>query len=111
MGYDTIRSALDRGLSLDTLHEISRIGHDLLSSDGALRHPIAAYALAATAQKIAWYWDNQPVRADTAAVIEAHIKPRMEAVVAGAEGDCDALLLALDNLARAYSDTVPFLKS
>lgn len=111
MGYDDIRTSLSRGFSVNTLNEITRLGHDLLGSDAALRHPAAAYALAATAQKIAWYWEGQPVREDTAAVIEAHIKPKMEAVLASAEADAESLTAALDDLARAYADAVPFLKS
>lgn len=111
MGYDEIRAALGQGFSVDSLHEITRVGHALLDSEIPLQHPSAAYALAATAQKIAWYWDGQPVRDDTAAVIEAHIKPKMEAVLDSADGDADTLLRALDDLARAYADTAPFLKS
>lgn len=112
MGYDEIRAALNRGFSVSTLNEITRLGHALLDSETPLRHPSAAYALAATAQKIAWYWDGQAVREDTAAVIEAHIKPKMEAVLDAADGDdAEALIQALDDLARAYADAGPFLKS
>lgn len=111
MGYDEIRAALSRGFSVSTLHEITRLGHALLDSETPLRHPSAAYALAATAQKIAWYWEGQPVREETADAIEAHIKPKMEAVLAAADGDADALIMALDELARAYLDASPFLKS
>jgi hypothetical protein len=35
----------------------------------------------------------------------------MLAVLDAAEGDCEELIAALDNLARAYSDAVPFLKT
>jgi len=35
----------------------------------------------------------------------------MEAVLDSADGDADTLLRALDDLARAYADTAPFLKS
>lgn len=111
MEYADIRASLRRGFSVDTLNEITRIGHALLGSDAALRHPIAAYALTVTAQKIAWYWEGQPVREDTAAVVEAHIRPKMEAVIDAADADEKTLVRALDDLARAYSDAVPFLKS
>jgi hypothetical protein len=111
LGYDDIGAALRRDFSINTLNEITRIGHDLLGSDATLRHPAAAYALAITAQKIAWYWEGQPVREDTAAVIEAHIKPKMEAVLAAANADAESLTAALDDLARADADAVPFLKS
>ena len=109
MGYDAIRTALSRGFFLENLHHITRLGHELLESDTPLRHPSAAYAIAATAQKVAGYWDG--VREDAVAVIEAHIKPKMEAVVDAAEGDAESLVLALDELARAYADAGPFLKS
>lgn len=111
MGYDDIRAALGRGFSVRTLNDIIRIGHDLLGADVPLRHPAAAYALATTAQKVAWYWEGQPVRDDTAAVIEAHLKPKMEAILDAAEGDAESLIKALDELARAYTDAGPFLKS
>jgi hypothetical protein len=35
----------------------------------------------------------------------------MEAVLDAAEGDGDSLVQALDELARAYADAGPFLKS
>lgn len=111
MGYDDIRTALSRGFYLDNLHHISRLAHALLDSDAPLRHPAAAYVIAATAQKVASYFDGMPVREETAAVIEAHIRPKIEAVLDAAEGDADALTKALDDLARAYADAVPFLKS
>jgi len=109
--YGEIRAALSRGFFVDNLNLITRLGHELLQSDIPLRHPSAAYILATTAQKVAWYWEGQPVRVDTADVIEAHIRPKMEAVLDAAEGAADSLLRAADDLARAYADAVPFLKS
>lgn len=111
MGYDDIRTALSSGFFLESLHHITRLCHELLESDTPLRHPSAAYAIAATAQKIAWYWEGVPVRDDAAAIIEAHIKPKMEAVVDAAEHDAESLVQALDELARAYADAGPFLKN
>lgn len=111
MGYEAIHAALSRGFSVDSLNEITRVGYALLSADKPLRHPAAAYALAVTAQKIAWYWEGQPVRDDIAAVIEAHIKPKMEVVITASEADGETLLQALDDLARAYVDAQPFLES
>ncbi len=109
MGYDDIRAALGRGFSVTTLNEVARLGHDLLGADTPLRHPAAAYALAVTAQKIAWLWEGQPVREDGAAVVEAHIKPKMFAVLDVAESDASALMVALDELASAYADAKPLL--
>lgn len=111
MSYDDIRAALSHGFFVSNLHHITRLGHELLESDIPLRHPSAAYALAATAQKVAWYWDGVPVREETADAIEAHIRPKMEAVLDAAEGDAEPLIKALDELARAYADAGPFLKS
>ena len=73
MGHDALRAALVSSFSVDALNEIARVGHDLLDSDTVLRHPIAVYAVAATAQKVAWYWEGHAVREETAAAIEAHI--------------------------------------
>ncbi|MDA1082810.1 MAG: hypothetical protein O2973_14320 [Gemmatimonadetes bacterium] len=111
MGYADIKAVLGRGFSVSTLNEITRLGHDLLGSDATVRHPAAAYVLAATAQKIAWHLEGQPLRDDAAEIIEAHLGPKMEAVIKAADSDADALTSALDDLARAYSDTVSFLGS
>lgn len=110
MGYDGIRTALEN-FCVDNLHLITRLGHELLNSDVPLRHPSAAYVIAITAQKIAAYLDRVPVPEDSAAVIEAHIRPKMEAVLDAADGDAATLAAALDDLARAYVDATPFLKS
>lgn len=109
MGYDGIRAALEN-FCVDNLHLITRLGHELLNSDAPLRHPSAAYVLAVTAQRIAMYWDGVPVAEDAAAVIEAHIRPKMKAVLDAAEGDGATLAAAFDDLARAYVDATPFLK-
>jgi hypothetical protein len=111
LGYDDIRAALSQRFFVDNLHLITRLGHDLLSSDTPLRHPSAAYAIAATAQKVASYWEDVPLPEDSAAMVEAHIKPKMEAVLDAAEADAESLVMALDDLARAYADAGPFLKS
>jgi hypothetical protein len=44
-------------------------------------------------------------------VIEAHLKPKMLAVLDAAEGAPEALMRAIDDLARAYADATPFLKA
>jgi hypothetical protein len=83
----------------------------MLDSDEPLRHPIAVYALAATAQKIALLCDGEGVRDAAMEAIEAHLKPKMLAVFNAAESDSDALISALDELARAYIDAQPLLRS
>lgn len=110
-GYDDIRAGLRLGFSITLLIEVTKICNDMLGADVPMQHPSAAYALALTSQKIVSYWEGQLVREDIAAVIEAHIRPRMEAVIAAAEGEPAVLVAALDDLARAYMDTLPFLKS
>lgn len=111
MGYEDIRAAVRVGFSVTNLHLITRLSHELLESDVPLRHPSAAYAIAATAQKVAWYCDDMPVREETADAIDAHIRPKMEAVLDAAEGETEPLMKALDELARAFMDAGPFLKS
>jgi hypothetical protein len=111
LGYDDIRAALRRDFSVDSLNEITRIGHEMLSSDAPLRHPSAALALASIAQKIAWHWEGNPVMHEAAASVEVHLKPRFEAVVAAAGADSSELIDALDDLARAYADALPLLSS
>jgi hypothetical protein len=106
-----LRTAISKGFHLDNLHHITRLGHALLNSDKPLRHPSAAYLIAVTAQKIAWYCEGYPVRDETISVIEAHIKPKMEAVLDAADENPESLIQALDELARAYADATPFLKS
>lgn len=81
------------------------------NSDAPLRHPAAVYVVAITAQNIAAYWDGVPVSEESAAVVEAHIRPKMLAVLDAAEGEADNLSNVLDDLARGYSDAIPFLKT
>jgi hypothetical protein len=83
----------------------------MLDSDASLRHPAAAYIIAATAQKIASYWDGVSVREDDRALIEAHMRPKIEAVLDAAEGDAAQLIDAIDALARGYADVLPTLKA
>jgi hypothetical protein len=109
VGYDEIRAALNRGFSVNTLNEVTRLGHDLLASDTALTHPIVPYALAATAQKIAARLDGQHAAADSISIVESHIRPQMIAVLDAAQGPTSRLMEALDNLARAYSESISFL--
>ena len=108
MGYQEIRAALGRGFSVSTLNEVTRLGHALLASDTALGHPIAAYVLSATAQKIANHLDQQTTD-DAISVVESHIRPKMLAVLDSADGPPGTLLHALDELARGYSEAMAFL--
>lgn len=110
MGYEDIRTAFGRGFSVGTLNEITRLGHGLLASDTTLQHPSAAYALAATAQKIALLLDGLGVQDESVSLIEAHIKPKMEAVLNAADGNAELLVQTLDDLARAYSEAGALLK-
>ena len=110
MGYDDIRKALE-SFCVDNLHLVTSLGHELLHSDTRLRHPCAVYAVTITAQKIALYWDGIPVAEESASVIEAHMRPKMLAVLDAADGEIGPLVDALDDLARAYSDATPFLKT
>jgi len=82
----------------------------VLNSDSPLRHPAAAFVIAATAQQIATHWDGVPVPDDSASVIEAHLKPKMLAVLDSADSDSETLLEAINELARAYADATSFLK-
>ncbi len=109
MGYDDIRKALEN-FGVDNLHSVTRLGHELLTSDSPLQHPAAVYVVAVTAQRIALYWDGVPVAEESASVVEAHLRPKMLAVLDAAETDAQHLLDTLDDLARAYVDSVPFLK-
>lgn len=109
MGFDDIRTALRRGFSVGTLNEITRLGHDLLTADTSLRHPSAAYVIAATAQKLAWLLDHH-AQDDAVAIIEPHIKPKLNAVLDVADSDTDRLVRALDDLARAYGEASSLLK-
>lgn len=109
MGYNDIRAALGRGFSVTTLHEITRLGHELLDSDTSLVHPSAVYVVAATAQKLASFLDSQSAD-DAVAVVEAHIRPKMEAVLNAADRDAQTLMMTLDDLTRAYGEARSFLK-
>ena len=111
MSYDDIRAALSRGFVLETLYLITRLGHELLGPGQPSPHPSAAYALAVTAQKIAWYCEGYPVHEEIMAVVEAHVRPKMVAVLDAVATGGDGLVKALDELALAYGESQPFLNS
>lgn len=81
----------------------------MLDADKPVRHPIALYAIVATAQKLAWHWEGDAVRHDTIDAVEAHLKPKMDAVLSAADAEPEVLIEALDELAKAYNDARPFL--
>lgn len=111
MGYDDVRAAIGKGLYVRNLRDITRLCYELLNSDSSIKHPSAAYAVADICNNIAWYFDGQPVREETASVIEAHIQPKLQSVIDAAEGDSETLVIALDELVRAFVDAGPFLQS
>jgi hypothetical protein len=82
----------------------------MLSSDKPIKHPIAVFALVSTAQKLALLCDGEAVRDDTIGAIEDHLRPKMQAVVKAADGAAEALINALDELARGYIETRPLLE-
>ena len=110
MRYDKLRAALSLHFSVETLNEITRIGHEMLDSDEPIRHPIAIYTLTATAQKVALLCDGEGVGDRAMDAIEAHLKPKMLAVLDAADSDPNALISELDALARAYIDAQPLLR-
>lgn len=81
----------------------------MLDADEPVGHPIALYVIVATAQKLAWHWDGEAVRDDAVDAVEAHLKPKMDAVLRAADSGPEVLMNALDELARAYNDARPFL--
>lgn len=111
MGYDDIRAALNRGFTVENLHAITRLSNQLLDSSATgLRHPSAAYAIGAIAQRVAGSWDGIPPFEDASDVVEAHLRPKIEAVLDAAEGETEPLMAALDDLARAFAEARAFLK-
>jgi hypothetical protein len=81
----------------------------MLDADRPVRHPSALFAIVATAQKLAAHWEGDALRNDTIDAVEAHLKPKMNAVLSAADAAPEILIDALDGLARAYNDARPFL--
>ena len=67
------------------------------------------FAIATTVEKIASRWDGNALPADTAQIVEAHIRPKLVALLDVADSDSAGVLEALNELARAYADVNPIV--
>lgn len=103
MGYEALRAAVGGSFSIDRLNAITRLGHELLQAQPPVSHPSAAYAIAATAQKIAWFFDGYPPHDSAMASVEELVRPPMLAILDAAESGGPDLVAALDQLATAYA--------
>lgn len=108
MSYDDIRAALHRGFHLDNLWHVTHLGFGLLNSEH-VTHPAVPFAIATTAEKIATRWTGHALPVDTAQVVEAHMLPKLLALLDVADSDAATVTGALDDVARAYAEAIPII--
>ena len=106
--YDEIRTALGRGFYLDNLWQIVRLSFAIVHS-GQAKHPAVPFAIATIVEKIANRWAGHALPDDTAAVVEAHVQPKLVALLDVADADPSTVAAALDDAARAYAEAIPII--
>ena len=103
MSYnDDVRGALGSGgFSIDNLRRITRLSFEFID-DGQAVHPIVPFVIAMVCSQIADGWEDEPVDADAARLVETHVGTKLLALL---DASTHELTGRLDNLVRAYVDT------
>ena len=103
MSYtDLVRAALDpRGFNIDSLRCITRLSFEAIDDEHA-DHPVVPFVVAMVCTQIAHCWEDEPVDADAARLVETHVRPKLLALLDTAGHD---LTRRLDDLVRAYVET------
>jgi hypothetical protein len=102
---EELRAAIARGLHIENLWAIVRLCSDFLRTR-KLHNPIVALAIKAVCADIAKAQEAEAVPADYAELVDAHLVPAIESVLNASSGTADQLRDALNELARAYADTL-----
>ena len=109
MSYDEIRAALRPGsFYLDNLWHITRLAFDLLASEH-VKNPAVPFAIGLTVEKIASRWAGHALPVDTAQVVEAHVRPKLVALLDVVDADPITVAQALNDVARAYAEAIPIV--
>jgi hypothetical protein len=89
VGYDELRRAIQHpwGLFVDNLWKITRAA-DALSRASDVKQPAAFRTLAEITERLARRWDvDRPLPVESAELIDAHLVPRLLALVDVASSD------------------------
>jgi hypothetical protein len=106
MSYnDDVRGALGPGgFSFDSLQRITRLSFEFIDNidNGQAVHPIVPFVIAMVCSQIADGWEDEPVDADAARLVETHVGPKLLALL---DASTHELTGRLDDLVRACVDT------
>ena len=103
--FDEIRSALDRGFSVENLRTITNLALDLLQKNN-LKHPAVFQAIACASRWVADSWDGVALEVSVATRVEGELMSSLIFLVENAEEDNSLVCSALDNLARAFREAI-----
>ena len=103
MSYnDDVRGARGPGgFSFDSLQRITRLSFEFIDNGQAV-HPIVPFVIAMVCSQIAGGWEDEPVDADAARLVEMHVGPKLLALL---DASTHELTGRLDEPVRAYVDT------
>jgi hypothetical protein len=102
---EELRAAVGRGLQVDNLWAIVRRCTDLLKTE-KLSNPIIALAIKAVCTDVASAQESEAVSGDYAELLDAHLLPAIDGLLDVSSGSDQQLKEALNDLARAYADTL-----
>jgi hypothetical protein len=103
--YEELRSAVAVRLLVENLWEIVRVSRTLLRSPRT-PNPIIAFTIGAVCAQLALRYEGQAVSADYADLVGAYLLPAIERSLDLALGSSDDVCDAVNELARAYAETV-----
>ena len=103
---EELRAAIARGFYVENLWAIVRLCTKLLKT-GRLAHPIIALTIKGICVQLASSQEGEAVPGEQAELVEAHLRPAMEALLDVAHGTPAQVCEALDHLARVQADTLP----
>ena len=100
--YEEIRTALDRGFSVDNLRHVNRLCLAAIQ-EGKAPHPSVLFTVAVIVQWIADGWDEKPILSTTTSRIEKQMKSQLEALLRLGESDSESICSALDQAVKAFA--------
>lgn len=103
--YEEIRTALNRGFSVDNLRVVTALSLTILR-EASPEHPAVFVTLATVCRWIADAWDGIPLQSSVADRVESQLKPRLEALLNVADGDATTVCAALDVVATAFREAI-----
>jgi hypothetical protein len=100
--YEQIRTALDRGFSVDNLRLVNRACLNAIQK-GGISHPSVLFTVAIMAGWIADAWDDKPITSTTATRVENQVKPHLEVLLSMERADSGTVCKALDEAVQGFA--------